>query len=786
MILGIISFFVGILLLQQFSSLPSILWCWVLIIVFGLPFLTRHFSNVRHLLLFFLFIMGFLWALLRAHWVLDVGLADDLQGKDLLVTGVVASIPLEDFQKQDTQKRRFEFDIETLEYKKKTLASPGKVRISWFDKRGSGIENIDKEKLKAGQRWQFWVRLKQPHGFMNPGGFDYEGWLFQKKIRATGYVRINVKKKQFAKKLADSVSGYGMLNLRQSLHDTLTNITSKNRYAGIIIALAMGERTKITQPQWQIFRATGTSHLVAISGLHIGLFAGFIFFIVQRLWPYFGSVALVLASPRAAALCALLVASFYAALSGFAVPAQRALIMLSIVLLSIFWRHKVQSSQVLSLALLSVLLLDPIAVLSPGFWLSFAAVAIISFAALGRLPIDKSWRIWGRLQWRISLALIPLLIFLFQQASLVSPLTNLIAIPVVSFIIVPLILLATSVVSFIPDLAILMYLIADYILDTLWWVLSSLADTPISQWYGGKPSLLSLCLASLGCLLLLTPRGWPAKYLGVFLILPLLWPNISPPKDGEVEISLLDVGQGLAVVVQTNQHVLVFDTGPKFSDSFDTGAAVVIPFLRQKNINKLNMIVLSHKDNDHRGGFKSIQKEFNPDVVLSSYSENDSTECRAGQEWVWDGVLFEMLNPDDSITYKNRNNASCILRVSAGKESLLLSADIEKKAEKWLVKHRYEQLKSTYLVAPHHGSKTSSSRLFLDAVNPDAIFIPVGFRNRYRMPHATVLERYKAMRISIFETFKSGAISVQFGQKSSSKDPDEFRKEHQKYWNSRH
>jgi len=530
---------------------------------------------------------------------------------------------------------------------------------------------------------------------MNPGGFDYEGWLYQKKIRATGYVRVNYKKKQFAKKLDNEASGYRMLILRQNLYDTLKSITAKNKYSGILVALALGERTGITQQQWQVFRATGTSHLVAISGLHIGLLAGFIFFLTRRLWPYCGSAALILASPRAAAISALFIAAFYAALSGFAVPAQRALIMLSVVMLSIFLRHKVQSTQVLSFALLSVLLLDPVAVLSAGFWLSFSAVAIISLAALGRLTVDKNWRIWGRLQWRIS-------------------------------------------------------------------------------------------LASLGFALLLTPKGWPAKYIGLFLVIPLLWPNIDSPGHGEVEITLLDVGQGLAAVVQTRQHTLVFDTGPKFSQSFDTGAAVVVPFLRQKGIKKLDILVVSHKDIDHRGGLESIQAEMETTKLVSSYAAHGSEACYAGQNWVWDGILFEMLNPDELLGYKRRNNASCVLRISAGEQSLLLSADIEKRAEMQLVQRHYTQLKSTYLVAPHHGSKTSSSQAFLDAVDPDYILIPVGFKNRYRMPHATVLQRYRDMNIPIFQTFSSGAIAVRFGQKNSNKILFEYRKQSQKYWNSQH
>ena len=785
MISGIISFLFGILLLQQFSILPDIQWCWSLFLVFSLVLIPYRYRVSR---LSILFIIGFLWALLRAHWVLDISLPSELQGKDLLVTGVVASIPLE-----DKRKRRFEFDIERVESNNEKISIPhslsnlGKVRLSWYRKRASQYEN--KIEIKAGQRWQFWLRLKQPHGFMNPGGFDYEAWLYQKKIRATGYIRINPKKKQYAKKLDDEASGYPVLSLRQYLYDRLTEITSNNDFSGILVALALGERTGITQQQWQVFRATGTNHLVAISGLHIGLLAGFVFFITRRLWPYCGSAALLLAAPRAAALSSLFIAALYAALSGFAVPAQRALIMLTIVMFAIYRQHKVQSSHVLSFALFSVLLIDPVAVLSPGFWLSFSAVAIIGLAGFGRLKLDKSWRVWGRLQWRISLALIPLLIFLFQQASLVSPLANLFAIPIVSFLVVPLVLLATSIAVFLPDTAAIMYSLSDLILNLLWWLLTFLSNTSISQWYSAKPDILPLSISIIGFALLLTPNGWPAKYLGVFLIIPLLWPNTQKLNNGEVEITLLDVGQGLASVIKTKQHVLVFDTGPKFSRSFDTGAAVVIPFLRQNNIKTLDMLILSHKDNDHRGGFESIQNEVKIDKLVSSYNLKGSEACEAGQRWVWDDVVFEMLNPKNSESYQKRNNASCVLRISAGKESLLLSADIEKQAEKYLVQHHYEQLKSTYLVAPHHGSKTSSSQAFLDAVDPDTILIPVGYKNRYRMPHTSVLQRYNDLGIPILQTYKSGAITMllgEVGQKNSTKLPHEYRKNQQKFWNSRH
>ena len=595
-----------------------------------------------------------------------------------------------------------------------------------------------------------------------------------------------IKKNQFAKKIADEADGYHFTAFRQRLYDKLKALTANSNYSGILIALAMGERAGITQQQWQVFRVTGTSHLVAISGLHIGLLAGFVFFIVRRLWPYFGSASLLLASPRAAALIAVLIAAFYAALSGFAVPAQRALIMLGIVMLSIFKLHKVQSSQVLSFALLVVLLFDPVSVLSAGFWLSFAAITIIAMAAFARLNVDNSWKTWGRLQWRISLVLIPLLIFLFQQASLISPLTNLFAIPIVSFLVVPLVLLATSLASFFFELSQLLFSLADYIVTALWWSLSFLAESSFSQWQSVKPSIVSLCLASLGTVLLLSPKGWPAKYMGFFLLIPLFWPSTDSPENNEAEITLLDVGQGLAVVVQTQKHALVFDTGPKFSANFDTGAAVVIPFLRHKNINRLDKLILSHKDNDHRGGFFSLKKEIPISEVLSSYGEKGSSPCRAGDNWRWEGIFFEILNPEQHHQFKKRNNASCVLRISVGTKSILLSADIEKKAEKRLLQLYSDKLQSSYLISPHHGSKTSSSSAFLDAVNPEYILIPVGYRNRYRMPHSSVLARYHARSIKFLSTYSSGAISIKLGQKNSSFPPYEYRKNHLKYWNSRH
>lgn len=786
MITGVVSFLCGILFLQQWATLPALAWSWLLAGLLFYPLLTKTTTaslGGRLLRITLFFLAGFAWALLRAHWVLDVALPGELQGKDLLATGTIVSIPV-----QDSNKQRFEFQIETLEHNKADIPFNAKVRLNWYHNRPGKKKSASKRKpeLKAGQRWRFWIRLKQPHGFMNPGGFDYEGWLYQKNIRATGYVRIKPKQKKFAVLLDGEADSVNLLVLRQRLYQKIHDLTIDNQFAGILIALAMGERSTISHEQWQIFRATGISHLVAISGLHIGLLAGLVFFISRKLWALAGNAPLLLAAPRAAALLALLAASFYAALSGFAIPAQRALMMLSVVMLSIYSRHKVQTSHVVSLALLCVLIVDPVAVMSPGFWLSFFAVLVIAASAFGRINIERKWLSWGRLQWRISLLLIPLLIFLFQQASFTSPVANLIAIPVVSLIIVPLVLFATAVTSLLPDVSIWLYSLSDNILQVVWWLMRYLSDTPLSQWYGVKSDILSLILATTGIALLLTPKGWPFRYFGLFMIIPMFWPYVDSVRRGEVEFTLLDVGQGLSAVVQTQRHVLLFDTGARFNEKFDTGDAVVLPFLRQKNIPKLDMLIVSHKDNDHRGGLDSIQSEMSVGRLLSSYGEKGSEPCRAGQNWNWDGVTFEILNPAATVRYKNRNNASCVLRISAGPRSILLTADIEKQAEHILLQTRPDQLKATYLVAPHHGSKTSSSNAFLEAVSPEYVLVPVGYRNRYRMPHHSILARYQEHGLIVLESYRTGAISFRIGQKTSSIIPHKYRQQTQKYWHSRH
>lgn len=759
---GIVAFLLGVVLLHQQAVLPDPRWIWLLGLVCLVPFVRLPWRIIIML------ILGFLWAALRAQLVLGEGLQAQHEGQDLRLTGVIASIP-----QRDTQRSRFEFDVETVQLGASRLATPGKVRLSWYAQ--------PPPRLPAGSRWQLWVRLKRPHGLLNPGSMDYESWLYQHHIRATGYVRVGKSAHQ-PRQLESSVSGYYITTFRQKLFSAIQHYVSGLTHGGVLTALALGERGGITPQQWQVFRATGTSHLVAISGLHIGLVAGFLFVLIRRLWASSLRLSHWLAAPRAAAVLALLFATGYAVLAGLSIPTQRALIMLLVVFGLSLFRQRLPASHVLAMALLAVLLFDPGAVLAAGFWLSFAAVGIILLSMGNRLSVELvGWK-WLRLQWRISLALIPLLWFLFQHASLSAPLANLVAIPVVSFLVVPLVLLSIVFISLIPGLAGELLQLANTLLSGLWWVLEQLSDLPGSQWQLAITDVGLLLMAMLGMFILLLPRGWPAKWLASACILPLLWPMSRSPAYGEYEFTLLDVGQGLAATVLTQHHSLVFDTGPQFGDAFDTGAAVVVPYLQSQRVKNIDVLIISHSDSDHRGGLVSVREQFTVGRFLTSYGAAGSERCQAGQHWQWDGVYFELLHPPAEVTAGKRNNLSCVLRVSNGYHRVLITGDIEKPAERSILRRAYSAVAADIMTIPHHGSRTSSLPEFILAAQPQYALVATGYRNRYRLPHASIIRRYQQQGIAVLDTASSGAIQFYLRRNPSLPAPRIYRKIARRFW----
>ena len=479
-------------------------------------------------------------------------------------------------------------------------------------------------------------------------------------------------------------------------------------------------------------------------------------------------------------------ALFYAALAGFSIPTQRAMIMLSILMFSIGMRRNVKTLNIFALALLAVLLADPMSVLSTGFYLSFLAVFCIVYVLSARLGRENRLKSSFKIHAVVALSLLPVLLFFFQKVSIIAPIANMIAVPLVSFIVVPLSLLALPLLELAPEIAAIILQFVDVVLQALWQILGYLVDLPMASIIRPKPLLWQMIVAMLGVLLLLAPRGVPGRYLGIFLLLPVLLVQSDKPGPGEMNLTLLDVGQGLSVVVETAEHSLVFDTGARFSDKFDMGRNVVLPFLHYRHITKLDKLIISHADNDHIGGARALLSSISVRQVLSSVPDQlsafDAVLCYAGYTWQWDQVRFRFLSPTER-SFQNENDNSCVLRIDTDWSSVLLTGDIEKTAEDYLVQHASDNLQADILIAPHHGSKTSSSAEFLTLVKPDIILIPADSPNRFGFPHAEVLARYKMMAAQYFITGKTGAISIKF---RNTKNEFEIHRElHGHYWNRR-
>jgi len=764
-----LGFLLGTAALQQLATLPPLPWSLGLLVL--LPVAWRRpglWPGIG---------LGFLWANLVAHVYLSGGLEADLEGRDVVVEGVVASLPV-----TAGGGTRFQFSPLDLRLDGESRALPGRLLLTWYR---------DAPPLVVGERWRLQLRLKRPHGFMNPGGFDYEAWLFRQGIRAKGYVR---RAPEVNRRLGRDGMDRPVEQWRHAARERLSPLLAGRRQAGLVMALAMGLRDRISREQWQVLQRTGTSHLVAISGLHVGLVAGFAFFAVRRLWRVSAPAVLRWPAPKAGAVAAMFAATAYAMLAGLSIPTQRALVMVLVVMLATLLQRRHRPSALLALALLLVLILDPMAVLAPGFWLSFAAVAVILYGMQGRLGRPSLWWRWGRVQWLVAVGLLPLLVVQFQQASLVAPLANLLAVPWVSLVTVPLTLLGTLLSGVLPGLAGWLLGLADGSLEGLWWILQWLSDWPRSVWRQAPLAPWAVAAAVVGVIWLLAPRGLPARWVGLVWLLPLAFTRAPGIAQGEALFTLLDVGQGLAAVVQTREHVLVFDTGPRFSSGFNTGEAVVAPYLRARGIGEVDLLVVSHGDNDHRGGVSGLADQIAIRHSFSSVPQRlpglDAQHCRAGMAWQWDGVRFRFLNPDgdDPGAGRRGNNQSCVLRVQAGDDAVLLTGDIERGAERQLLARARENTddspRARVLVAPHHGSKTSSSDAFLRAVDPQLALFPVGYRNRYGFPRPEVLARYHALGVRTLDSAGSGAIALRLGARDGLQ-VRRHRQHHRRYWHWR-
>ncbi len=752
-----LAFLAGILLVQQLPALPSLWWGLCLIPLLGLS-LRRPWWLIP---LFFL--AGVVWTGYRAGAILQDELPRALEGRNILVEGRVADIP-----QRAEFGQRFEMNVARAELDGRAVQVPARILLNSRD---------FSFQPRAGETWRLLVRLSRPHGYQNPGGFDYEAYLFRHRLRAKGYVRDEIA----PQRLDAGHAWYDIDRLRQDLGDRMRAQLRDNEFAGIVVALANGDSRGLSAEQWQVLRRTGTLHLVAISGLHISLIAGIAFFIARWLWALPGYTVLRLPAPMFGAVCALLAAGLYAALAGFVIPTQRALIMLAVALSGVLLRRRFPPSQLLAFALLAVLVYDPLSIMAAGFWLSFAAVAVILFAMQGGRTDAPVLYKWGYIQWAIALGMLPLMLVMFQQFSLVAPLANMIAVPVFDLLAVPLTLAGVLSFGLLPDaVAGVFFKLAAGLLHLLWQVLTFLADLPFSQWIQSAPPTWALLCGIAGVALLLAPRGWPARWAGAVWLLPLFLVRPPAPAPGEAWFTLLDVGQGLAAVVRTQTHTLVFDTGPRYG-SFDTGDAVVEPYLNARGVRHIDTLIISHGDNDHIGGAESVLRAMPVGDVLSSVPERlaGARPCASGQAWNWDGVDFTMLNPGGA-PFDRANDNSCVLHVQSRYGGILLPADIEARAERRLIEFRGERLRSEVLVAPHHGSKTSSTPEFIDAVAPRYVLFPVGYRSRYHHPDPAVVQRYADRGVAVRATPSAGAL--EFRLRAAGLEAAAYRQRHRRYW----
>lgn len=759
----ILSFFCGVMFLQLFASLPN------LSIIIGITVaivLTWYFSNGRWRLIFkflSLFALGFLWMLFRINIITSWFLPQEMEGKNVIVTGFISSLP-------DANERYASFTFDTLSISGKKQKT--KLRLNWY---------TQYPKISVGDEWNLEVKLKKPHGTLNPGGFDFEKYLFQHAIRATGYV-ISGDSNYLIK--ANKYQ-YSVSRVRQSLRAKIFQFLDNRPLVGIINTLVIGDQSGISKEQWQIFRDTGTSYLMAISGLHISFIGILAFMLTKFIWRCFPSLMLWMPTLHAASVFAFIAALIYSVLSGFSIPTQRALIMLAVFTIFLLLRRNITTWNVLILSLLIVLLISPLAILSEGFWLSFFAVGFIIYITKGSLNTNSSWwRNYFKIQLGIILGLSPFTLLFFQQTSFVAFFASMLALPAVCFVIVPISLIGSLFLLINFHYGGYFLLAAEKITELVVLWLQWLAAFSWSNWFHPVFNWWVLVTAFVGAILLLAPSGFATKWLGIIWLLPLFFYKPVGPKYGEIWFTLLDVGQGLSAVIRTQNHIMIYDTGPKFLDT-DAGETIVVPFLRYSSINMIDTMVVSHGDDDHSGGAYSILKLLKVKKVISSVPEkflrNDVAVCSSEQSWRWDGVNFIFINSVDELL--SSNDASCVLKIDNGSNSILLAGDIEKSVELWLVNNKLTDLAATILVAPHHGSRTSSSPKFIQAVGAKYVLFSTGYRNRFNFPSKAVVNRYLQRKTKLFDTAKFGAILFKLNYEPFVAAPLLYRITDRHYWN---
>jgi len=756
-----ISFVIGIVLLQWFTLLPSLVWLIIVTLLFFAISFSRQQIIRRIAFLLCSFFLGFTWADYHATNALSKQLPPQDFGKVMAATGWIASIP-----KNTPLGLQFLLRLKTLDHQKQE----GLLRVSWYQHH---------QKLAVGDLWRLPLKLKRIHGLVNPGGFDYQRWAFQQGIEGSSYV-VNREHQKF---VHHHSLKFPITRYRARLQAVIQSGIKDKNLAAIVTALSIGSKGLIAPDTWQVFQRTGTSHLIAISGLHVGLVVAVMYFFISWLWRFFPRLLLRIPAQRAGALAAMIISWLYGLLVGFSLPTQRAVIMITALMLSQLLIRHISLWYRLLLAFVVVIVCQPLAIFSASFWLSFSAVFWIAYIMVGRSQNKNKIASWCRLQCAIFLGLLPLTLFYFHQFSLVAFVANAIAIPWVTIFLVPICLFA-SVLNLISTAASrLLFMLSAKVLIPLWWFLSWLSHFTYAVWVHPINHIFIVLTMLVAILLLLAPKGFPGRYLSIIFCIPFFFSHAPSPKPGAVYLTLLDVGQGLSAVVRTAHHTLIYDTGPKYPTGFDAGRSVVIPYLQDFGIKHVDVLMISHGDNDHIGGAGWLLSHYFVNKVMTSIPQSHwqrpVTSCYLGQSWRWDDVDFRVLSPSKGASYQD-NNSSCVLRIQLAHRQILLTGDILKSVERILLKHEKEELPATVLIAPHHGSRSSSSLAFVKAVHPSTVLIPVGYQNRYHFPAESVLKRYQNFGAQIFSTSKQGAIQVKMPSSGPIQVKTSYHKRH--YW----
>lgn len=773
--------FIGVIFgLYQLGDWPSWWYLMPAILVFSVA-IWRSWPRIGHFSLGV--IIGWIWLSLSVF--LTPNLSESMMGETHWVEGRIVGLvqnnaresnplPIQRFEMRLTRLESLDQNVHQAWWWPKPTIRLSCYRCNWTP--------------KPGESYRLAVRIKPIHGSMNPGGFDYEAWAYQQGLKATGYVRIKEAEPRLLKQ------GFDHHQIRAALAHHLNSVWGDSRFDGIYNALLYADRQAISDDDWSLMRATGTIHLMAISGLHLALVALMGYGIGSLIWRlpirhferypvhWFGSAV------------ALMLATIYGLLAGFSIPTQRAWIMVAVTVVFLLLRRQFQPWSVLLLAALLVVVWQPESVLSQGFWLSFLAVGLI-FLVLNQ-PQVKARPVWQKavlIQLVLSIGLAPALWWFYQQVPIYSLVANLLAVPFVSFVGLPLLFLTTLVSFLSNDLGVFLVWLNDYLWEGLWWALNTISQWPLSEW---KPVPIALWQVGLvyglvfSGLLFRWSASKPAakssrppsrsrlksslfvKVMSVGLAVGILfWPN--KPENlpyGGFWLSLLDVGQGQALVIETQNKTLVYDTGPSFGARFNGAQIAISPYLRYRGKRTIDMLMVSHADRDHAGGARTLVEDWPIETRLSGQVErlkqnfdlSDFEACQASQTWWWDGVKFEVLAPGLFVA-GDHNDQSCVLKVSAGDVSVMITGDLSSKNEAKLIEH-YDQriLQSSVLIAGHHGSRHSTHQAWLQALQPELVLFSAGYRNAFGFPAQQTLQRIEAENIDWLNTACEGAIQVQF------------------------